>query len=186
MQFSQIKLLRIARFCRAKGHHAPNFVEKTFTYSHKTTKFTKVFSLESFPLYGTTYTHHAANHWHMNITTDLHAPWNQHMHAHMHTWKHTSMLHTHTPAHQQLLHGLLVAACGRETSWLPRLCPMTFLEHLPTTTTLRQDASLRTRSYIHTDMPTTLFSSHPTTDTMQTFQHVTLNSSVQANTNLQH
>ena len=29
----------------------PNFVEKTFANSHKTTKFTKVFSLESFPLY---------------------------------------------------------------------------------------------------------------------------------------
>ena len=29
----------------------PNFVEKTFTNSHKTAKFVKVFSLKSFPLY---------------------------------------------------------------------------------------------------------------------------------------
>ena len=29
----------------------PNFVEKTFANSHKTSKFAKVFSLESFPLY---------------------------------------------------------------------------------------------------------------------------------------
>ena len=28
----------------------PNFTEKTFTKSHKTAKFAKVFSLESFPL----------------------------------------------------------------------------------------------------------------------------------------
>ena len=47
------KLLRIARFCCAKGHYAPNFVEKTFTDSHKTVKFAEVFSLKSFPLYGT-------------------------------------------------------------------------------------------------------------------------------------
>ena len=31
----------------------PNFMEKTFANSHKTTKFMKVFSLESFPLYST-------------------------------------------------------------------------------------------------------------------------------------
>ena len=49
------KLLRIARFCSAKGRHAPNFAEKTFAYSHKTVKFAKVFSLESFPLYGTVF-----------------------------------------------------------------------------------------------------------------------------------
>ena len=30
----------------------PNFMEKTFANSHKTTKFAKVFSLESFLLYG--------------------------------------------------------------------------------------------------------------------------------------
>ena len=30
----------------------PNFTEKTFTNSHKTVKFAKVFSLESFTLYG--------------------------------------------------------------------------------------------------------------------------------------
>ena len=29
-----------------------NFAEKTFANSHKTSKFVKVFSLESFPLYG--------------------------------------------------------------------------------------------------------------------------------------
>ena len=47
------KLLQIARFCRAEGRHTPNFTEKTFAYSHKTVKFANVFSLESFPLYGT-------------------------------------------------------------------------------------------------------------------------------------
>ena len=30
---------------------SPNFTEKTFTKSHKNAKFTKVFLLESFPLY---------------------------------------------------------------------------------------------------------------------------------------
>ena len=35
--------MRIARFCSAKGCHAPNFAEKTFAYSHKTEKSTKVF-----------------------------------------------------------------------------------------------------------------------------------------------
>ena len=30
----------------------PNFTDKTFTNTHKTAKFMKVFSLESFPLYG--------------------------------------------------------------------------------------------------------------------------------------
>ena len=47
------KLSRIARFCRTKGCHDPNFTKKTFVYSHKTAKFAKVFSFESFPLYGT-------------------------------------------------------------------------------------------------------------------------------------
>ena len=44
--------MQIACFCHTKGHYAPNFVEKKFAYSHKTVKFVKVFSLESFPLYG--------------------------------------------------------------------------------------------------------------------------------------
>ena len=43
------KLSWIACFCHAKGHHAPNFAEKIFVKSHKTAKFTKVFSLESCP-----------------------------------------------------------------------------------------------------------------------------------------
>ena len=56
---------QISHFCRAKGCYAPkfltfaapkgamppNFVEKTFANNHKTVKFVKVFSLESFPLY---------------------------------------------------------------------------------------------------------------------------------------
>ena len=33
----------------------PNFVEKTFAGDSKTAKFVKVFSLESFPLYGNRY-----------------------------------------------------------------------------------------------------------------------------------
>ena len=52
IRFLRRKLSRTARFCRAKGCHAPNFAEKTFVCSHKTAKFAKVFSLESFPLYG--------------------------------------------------------------------------------------------------------------------------------------
>ena len=32
---------------------SPNFAEKTFMNSHKTTKFAEVFSLETFSLYGT-------------------------------------------------------------------------------------------------------------------------------------
>ena len=36
----------------------PNFMEKTFANCHKTTKFAKVFSLESFPLYGMLFTHY--------------------------------------------------------------------------------------------------------------------------------
>ena len=52
IRFSGRKLSRIAHFCSGKGCHGPNFVEKTFAYSHKTVKFAKVFSLESFPLYG--------------------------------------------------------------------------------------------------------------------------------------
>ena len=35
-----------------KNAMPPNFTEKTFANSHKTSKFAKVFSLESFPLYG--------------------------------------------------------------------------------------------------------------------------------------
>ena len=42
-----------ARFWRTKGCHTPKFMEKTFANSHKIVKFTKVFSLESFLLYGT-------------------------------------------------------------------------------------------------------------------------------------
>ena len=36
-----------------KDATSPNFVEKTFANNHKTAKFAKVFSLESFPLYCT-------------------------------------------------------------------------------------------------------------------------------------
>ena len=35
-----------------KDTMVPNFLENTFANSHKTSKFVKVFSLESFPLYG--------------------------------------------------------------------------------------------------------------------------------------
>ena len=41
---------QIVCFCCAM---LPNFAEKTCANSYKTAKFTKVFSLESFPLYGT-------------------------------------------------------------------------------------------------------------------------------------
>ena len=52
MRFSQKKLSRIAAFAAQKDAMPPNFAEKTFANSHKTAKFTKLFSLESFPLYG--------------------------------------------------------------------------------------------------------------------------------------
>jgi len=39
-------------FAAPKDAKPPNFMEKTFADSHKTAKFVKVFSLESFPLYG--------------------------------------------------------------------------------------------------------------------------------------
>ena len=51
IQFSR-KLLQIVSFCCANRCHAPKISQKiTFTISHKIAKFTKVFSLESFPLY---------------------------------------------------------------------------------------------------------------------------------------
>ena len=40
-------------FAVPKDAMPPNFAAKTFTNSHKTTKFMKVFFLESFLLYGT-------------------------------------------------------------------------------------------------------------------------------------
>ena len=39
--------------CSLEDSTPPNFVEKTFTNSYQTAKFTKVFSLKTFPLYGT-------------------------------------------------------------------------------------------------------------------------------------
>ena len=49
--FRRRKLSQIACFCHTRRHHDPNFAEKTFAYSHKTTKFAKVFSLGRFSLY---------------------------------------------------------------------------------------------------------------------------------------
>ena len=46
------KLSRIARLCCTKDDMPSNFAEKTFANSHKNVKFAKVFSLESFLLYG--------------------------------------------------------------------------------------------------------------------------------------
>ena len=40
-------------YATPKDTTPPNFTEKTFANSHKTAKFMKVFSLKSFPLYGT-------------------------------------------------------------------------------------------------------------------------------------
>ena len=52
-RFSRRKLSWIARLCRTKGRHALKFRGENFrANSHKTAKFAKVFSLESFPLYG--------------------------------------------------------------------------------------------------------------------------------------
>jgi len=43
-------------FAAPKDTTPPNFAENTFADSHKTTKSAKVFSLESFLLYGTSFT----------------------------------------------------------------------------------------------------------------------------------
>ena len=43
---------RLLAFAVPKDATPQHFAEKTFMNSHKTTKFTKVFSLKSFPLYG--------------------------------------------------------------------------------------------------------------------------------------
>ena len=53
IRFSQRKLSRIAHFCSTKEHHTPKFHGENFHDSHKVAKFAKVFSLESFLLYGT-------------------------------------------------------------------------------------------------------------------------------------
>ena len=45
------RLLAGAANCTTEGHHASKLVEKTFTNSHETSKFAKVFSLESFLLH---------------------------------------------------------------------------------------------------------------------------------------
>ena len=50
-QFSWRKLSRNACCAAPKDTTPPNFAEKNFVNSHKTAKFAKVFSLESFPLY---------------------------------------------------------------------------------------------------------------------------------------
>ena len=46
-------ILFFHELCLYITRFAPNFGEKTFAYSHKTAKFAKVFTLESFPLNGT-------------------------------------------------------------------------------------------------------------------------------------
>ena len=43
---------RLLASAAPKDATPPNFAEKTFANRHKTVKFAKVFSLESFPLYG--------------------------------------------------------------------------------------------------------------------------------------
>ena len=61
--FQERKLLQIGDFRRENFHgcslvlpmeatHAPKSAEKTFSNSHKTSKFAKVFFLKIFPLYG--------------------------------------------------------------------------------------------------------------------------------------
>ena len=49
------------------------------------------------------------------------------MQTHMKAHIHATHAHTCTPTAP----GLPVAVCGRETSWLPRLCPMTLVICLP-------------------------------------------------------
>ena len=52
IRFSQRSFCGLLAFAAPKDTMPQNFAEKTFTNSHTTTKFAKVFSLESFPLYG--------------------------------------------------------------------------------------------------------------------------------------
>ena len=47
------KTHRLLAFAAPKDGTAQNFAEKTFTNSHKTVKFVKVFISRKFPLYGT-------------------------------------------------------------------------------------------------------------------------------------
>ena len=54
IRFSHRKLSRIAHWYMVsppKDTTPPNYAEKTFANSYKTSKFAKVFSLEIFPLY---------------------------------------------------------------------------------------------------------------------------------------
>ena len=53
MNWWKIQFSQIACSCRAKDTTPPNSAELTCTNSHKTAKFAKVFSFESFLLYGT-------------------------------------------------------------------------------------------------------------------------------------
>ena len=50
--FCQENFHGLLAFAAPKDAMPPNFAEKTFVNSHKTAKFAKVCSCESFPLYG--------------------------------------------------------------------------------------------------------------------------------------
>ena len=50
------KTHRLLTFAALKDTTLPNFKEKSFANSHKTAKFAKIFSLESFPLYNIVWT----------------------------------------------------------------------------------------------------------------------------------
>ena len=51
IRFAERNISWVARWCRCQKTHTLNFAEKTFANSYKTSKFVKVFSLKSFPLY---------------------------------------------------------------------------------------------------------------------------------------
>ena len=55
--FANWRFRGLLAFTVPKNATPPNIVKKTFTNSHKTAKFAKVFSLESFLLYGTFSSH---------------------------------------------------------------------------------------------------------------------------------
>ena len=50
--FRRENFYRLLTFATPKDVMPPNFSETTFVDNYKTTKFAKIFSLESFPLYG--------------------------------------------------------------------------------------------------------------------------------------
>ena len=63
---------RLLALATPKDTTPQNFMEKTFKISHKTPKFAKVFSLESFPLYGMFSSSHILPYAHTSFLINIH------------------------------------------------------------------------------------------------------------------